>query len=315
MSRSTQPISLWLQQGISGWNRFWFAPRSAETLAIIRLFTGLMLAYVHLVWLMRSADFFGESAWITGQAVEQLHGGDWAWSWLWYTDNMWFIGLHQVVLIAASLCMAAGFKTRVAIPIAWLLNLMVCHRLTLSLFGLDQILVMLSMYLMVSDCGAAWSVDARGDKRTKAPESKGAIANNIATRLIQLHLCVIYLFGGLSKMRGEMWFDGSALWFALANYEYQSLDLTVLGKSPLIIATLTAATIFWETFYCALVWPRWSRPLTLGMAVLVHGGIALALGMITFGWIMIVANFAFVEPETTRRILSRVWPKTADRAA
>ncbi len=37
------------------------------------------------------------------------------------------------------------------------------------------------------------------------------------------------------------------------------------------------------------------------MAVFVHGGIAIALGMVTFGTIMIVANGAFIEPELTRR--------------
>jgi hypothetical protein len=60
---------------------------------------------------------------------------------------------------------------------------------------------------------------------------------------------------------------------------------------------LTAATIFWETFYCAIVWPKLTRPIALGLAFAVHGGIALALGMITFGTIMIVANFAFISPD------------------
>jgi hypothetical protein len=34
------------------------------------------------------------------------------------------------------------------------------------------------------------------------------------------------------------------------------------------------------------------------MAVVVHGGIALFMGMITFGTMMMVANLAFVEPST-----------------
>ncbi len=106
-------------------------------------------------------------------------------------------------------------------------------------------------------------------------------------------------------MRGEMWYDGSALWYTIVNYEYQSLDLTWLGHSRMTIATLTAATIFWETFYCALVWPKLTRPLTLAMAVFVHGGIALALGMVTFGSIMIVANFAFIDPNWLRGLVAR----------
>jgi hypothetical protein len=209
--------------------------------------------------------------------------------------------------------MMLGLLTRISIPLAWWLTLMVCHRMTLALFGLDQIVTMLSMYLMVARCGSVWSVDAwlrskwqavaeQGWAAWMLPDSSASISNNVATRLIQLHLCVIYLFGGLSKMRGEMWFDGSALWYTVVNYEYQSMDLTWLGHFPFIIAMLTAGTLFWETFYCALVWPRLTRPIALGMAVLVHGGIAVALGMVTFGFMMIVANLSFIQPSTVRRL-------------
>ena len=122
----------------------------------------------------------------------------------------------------------------------------------------------------------------------------------VATRLAQIHLCVIYMFGGLWKARGEMWWDGTALWFAAVNYEYQSNDLTWIARYPVFFAALTHLTVFWETFYCALVWPRWTRPLVLLTAVMVHGGIALFLGMITFGAMMIVANGVFIVPETMR---------------
>jgi hypothetical protein len=61
--------------------------------------------------------------------------------------------------------------------------------------------------------------------------------------------------------------------------------------------------MFWETFYCFLVWPRLTRPIALGMAVLIHGGIALFMGMVTFGVAMIFANLAFVPPETTKVVV------------
>ncbi len=36
------------------------------------------------------------------------------------------------------------------------------------------------------------------------PEAVPSVSANIATRLLQLHLCVIYLFGGLAKARGAV---------------------------------------------------------------------------------------------------------------
>ena len=124
--------------------------------------------------------------------------------------------------------------------------------------------------------------------------------------MIQLHLCIIYLFGGIGKMRGELWWDGSAFWYAIANLEYQSFDVTWLVRFPWLIALLTHVTVFWETFYWALVWNRLTRPIAVLMAVCVHGGIALCLGMPTFGLAMIIANLAFVPPEFVQRVLNAV---------
>ncbi len=317
-------IAKWGSDCATAWDQFWFTPRLATTLAVIRIACGAMLAYVHIVWASVISDFFGAKSWMSAEVVRQLHRDDWTWSWLWYTESSLLLYLHQMVAIVASLMMACGLLTRIATPLAWWMTLMVCHRLTGALFGLDQIVVMLSMYLMWSNCGSELSVDSRLRKRLVDgaqgrgrdshrsgwmlwlfPAGTATVNNNVATRLIQLHLCVIYLFGGLSKMRGEMWFDGSALWYTAVNYEYQSWDITWLGHWRLAIAALTAMTIFWETFYIAIVWPRLSRPIALALAVFVHGGIAVALGMVTFGTIMIVANFAFIAPQTVRRWLYR----------
>lgn len=303
MSKAVKLVSDWAQSCWDSWDAFWFQPTLPHTLAVIRICCGAMLVYVHVIWVVLASDFFGPVAWVNQATIEKLHQSDWTWSWLFYTESVSLILAHQTVAIAASLAMMVGLATRWAIPIAWWLTLMVCHRMTGALFGLDQIVVMLAMYLMFARSGDVWSVDAW--RARDQLRELSLTRNRVATRLIQLHLCVIYLFGGLSKMRGEQWYEGSALWWTAVNYEYQSLDITWLGYWPWLIAALTAVTIFWETFYCALVWPKQTRPLALGMALMVHGGIAIALGMVTFGTIMIVANFAFVSPEATRRLLGR----------
>jgi hypothetical protein len=157
---------------------------------------------------------------------------------------------------------------------------------------------MLAMYLVVGRSGDAWSWDRWRERRAGQGGPSPAVRTNLAIRLIQCHLCVIYLFGGISKMRGQMWWDGSAVWYAVANLEYQSFDLTWLVRYPLMISALTHLTVFWETFYCVLIWPRRTRPLMLLLAVAVHGGIALFLGMVTFGLAMLIANLAFVSSES-----------------
>jgi len=312
-------IGDWFVDAIDGWDRFWFTPRLPHTLGLIRIATGLMLLYSQFVIALRLSDFLGDGAWINNATILGLHRGDFgaadaARSYIWHLNSPAALWINHLVTMAASACFAVGFLTRFTAPLAWFLQLMLVHRLTGTLFGLDQITTMLAMYLMLAPSGSVFSIDSYLRRRMLAtrtttqfklwlfPDAVPSVAANIATRLAQLHLCVIYLFGGLWKARGTTWWDGTALWFAAANAQYQSLNLTWIGRFPVVFSVLTHLTVFWEVFYCALVWPKLTRPLVLAMAVAVHGGIALFLGMITFGTMMIVANAIFISPDWVYRL-------------
>jgi hypothetical protein len=129
---------------------------------------------------------------------------------------------------------------------------------------------------------------------------------NLAVRLIQIHMCIVYLFAGISKLVGMAWWDGTALWMAFGNLEYQSLDMTWMAGFPLLINLMTHVTVAWELSYWALVWPRLTRPIVLALAVPLHMGIAICLGMITFGLAMLIGNLAFVPSWLVRGAIDRM---------
>ncbi|MBM4093721.1 MAG: HTTM domain-containing protein [Planctomycetes bacterium] len=295
-----QPIRRWLADCVQAWDRFWFTPALPHTLALIRILAGAMLFYTHLVWTFDLEAFLGGSSWVSPHVARELSSG-YAWSYLWHIESpavLW--GVHVGALVVFAL-LTLGLFSRVTAVLAWLITVSYCHRLSGALFGLDQVNAMLSMYLALGPCGAAYSLDrwlARG--RAGEGEPVPSTHANVAVRLMQLHLCIVYLFSGIGKMRGELWWDGGAVWYAVANLEYQSWDLSWLAHHPGLIALATHVTVLWETFYCALVWPRLTRPIALLVAVGVHGGIALALGMVTFGIAMIIANLAFLSSESVR---------------
>lgn len=309
----------WLSGIASAWDRFWFTPQLPHTLSLLRIAAGLMLLYSHLVLAADLMSFLGEHAWINDATIQQLHDGsfaapdeptDYGRSYLWLIRSEAVLWAHHGFTILVTAAFAIGLLTRITAPLACGLQLMYLHRLTGTLFGLDQIVTYTTMYLVIAPAGACYSVDAWIGNRFAArressrwwrwmfPDASASVSAGVATRLLQLHLCVIYLFGGLSKARGETWWDGTAMWYSVGNYEYQSwADLTWLANFPRVSSALTHGTLFWETFYCALVWPRLTRPFVLAMALMVHGGIAMCLGMVTFGVMMISANMIFVKPE------------------
>jgi len=294
------------------WNRFWFEPQAPYTLAMLRICAGLMLFYTHLVYALDMDAMLGPKALVSPSTSYVLNQGldqqVFVWSYLWAIESPALLWIAHIAALVVFAMLTVGLYTRVTSILACIITLSYCHRLIGAQFGLDQVNAMFAMYLMVGPCGAVWSVDHWLAER-RAGVKLPAISSSwttVSIRLLQLHMCIIYLFGGIGKMRGDTWWDGSAVWFAFSNLEYQSLDMTWMVHWPWIIAILTHLTVFWETFYCFFVWPRLTRPICLAMAVAVHGGIALCLGMKTFGLAMIFGNAAFLYPETVKAVVDRL---------
>ena len=305
-----------LYSGIrDGWNKFWFTPIDPATLGLIRIFGGSMLFYTHLVWSIDLTGFMGEQGRFSEDLVGRMHqGSTFAFSYLWLFDGnpamLWMVHIAALVIL---LMFTLGFYSRVTSVLAFIIAVSYAHRAPGALFGLDQINVMLAMYMMLGGAGEAFSLDRliakwRYPKR-KLPET--STAANVSIRLIQLHMCIIYLFAGTGKLLGDTWWEGTAMWGAVANSEYQSMDMTWLASYPLFIALLTQISLAWELSYSALVWPRLTRPLVIFMAIPLHLGIALCMGMVTFGLAMLIANMAFVSPWIIREIEAGIRNKLA----
>jgi len=297
----------WLLSLARDWDRFWFSPADPATLGLIRILAGTMLFYTHLVWTIDLEGFFGHDGWLSPDFVHRFYDSPYAWSHLFLTENTTALYVMHAAALLIFCCLTVGLWTRVTSLLSFLLAVSYAHRGGGSMYGLDQINVMLAFYLAVGPSGGAYSIDEwRRSGREGGNGVRPSISANIALRLIQLHMCVIYLFAGLSKLRGDSWWDGTALWGAFANYEYQTIDLArTMAGSIVLVNTLTHVTIAWEIAYAALVWPRRTRPLMLALSVPLHLGIAFCMGMITFGVIMIVGNVAFVSPRLVRRVIDR----------
>ena len=296
---------------LAGWNRFWFSPADPAALGLIRILAGTMMLYTHVIWTRDLSGFFGPNAWLTPEAVAAQPGYSvYRWSWFYWTSSpasLW--AAHIAALLVFGL-LTIGLWSRAMSILAFLATVSYINRTPLAQFGLDDTNAMLAMYLMVGPSGAAYSVD-RWLKRRRAGGQlaiEPSIGANIAIRLLQVHMCVIYLFSGIGKIKGGPWWDGGALMMALVSKEYQSLDATWLVHYPLVVSALTHLTVFWEASYCVLVWPRLTRPIVLAIAVGVHLGIGAFLGMWTFGLAMIIGNLAFVSPWLVRRLIDRRQP-------
>src|SRR5262245_45710024 len=240
MRRVLKPVVLglanWVRALAAGWNAFWFSPADPTLLGVLRILTGLMLLYTHAVWGWALDDFFGPASWLRPGLVRALQSDQLAYSFWWWVPTKW-MGLAHALSMAILALFTIGLWTRLTSILALIVAISYVHRVPGALFGLDQINIMLTLYLTIGPSGRALSADRwlahrrAGEIAPLAP----SVGANLAQRLIQIHMCIIYFFAGISKLQGPAWWNGEAMWRAFANLEYQSADMTWLAWHPWLL--------------------------------------------------------------------------------
>jgi hypothetical protein len=282
----------WLTSWCTAWTTFWFTPSDPALLGILRILTGTLLTWSSVIWLCDQEGFFGQNGWQSAGNVWRLNDQPWHWSWYFVAQTPTAGWLLAALSVLAALSLSVGFFTRTAACIAFAGYISAVNRAPLNTFGFDDALGIMLVPMVIGSAGARFSVDGIFKKIRPIPN----IETTIAMRLIQVHLCIIYFFSGCGKLLGASWWEGTALWGAVANIQYRTIDLTLLAWHPLLVNALTLCALFWEISYVALIWPRLTRPIFLVTAVFVHLGIGLTMGMMEFGIAMLIANMAFLPP-------------------
>ncbi len=298
------------------WDAFWFRPTDPTLLGLLRILTGLMLLYTHAVWGLVLDEYFGGASWLSPALVRATQQDGYACSFWWAVPEDWLWPVYAFSMLVL-LLFTVGLFTRVTSVLSVLVVTSFAHRVPQATFGLDQINAMLTLYLTIGASGQALSLDRliagrRGGAPSKRPLPSARA--NLGLRLINVHMCVIYFFAGISKLQGESWWTGEAMWRAFANLEYQSIDMTWLAWHPWILNLLTHISVLWEVFFCVLIWqPRLRSPMLVG-AVVLHVGIGACLGMWTFGLIMLVGCASFLPVQTVRNVVAALVPAETGQA-
>ncbi len=303
---SANAVGRWFRNAHDAWNRFWFTAADPAPLGIIRLWLGAILVYAHIVWGLRFDEFLGNHGWIDIDTLRLMHrDSDSLTFWKIVPESLqWPVHLASVAVL---ICFWLGLFTRWTAWLSVLIVMSYTNRNPVAAFGLDQIFSILVLYLAIGPSGATWSVDALMKRSSRGADEwqndsalsrrmpeRRSVSANLALRLIQLHLCLIYFYSGAAKLQGVTWWTGEALWNVIANREYQTTDLTWLAHHTHVIELVAHLTVFWELTFSALVWVRPLRPLVLTIGVLMHLGIGAFLGMWTFGLAMIAGYWAFL---------------------
>jgi hypothetical protein len=283
------------------WLAEFFFPRESDTwLACLRVGLGLQVIFYALSLRRDWYEMFGPTAsGLVGREIaEAILATDsiWAPRITWLTTIAGQAGLSEefaLWVIWWALLLAGGFLilglvSRSAAITAWVIHLCTVGSGQLLLYGADTFTSIGLFYLMLAPLPDKWTVDACW-RRSRPGDP---VLLGLFRRVLQLHLCLVYLFGGLAKCLGSGWWNGASVWRALTRPPFNVVPPEILVSWRYLFPLAGIIVCVVEIGYAFFIWPRKTRLFWLAAMVSVHLGIALAMGLYLFSFIMIVLNVA-----------------------
>ena len=230
----------------------------ARSLAVFRVALGLLLL-ADIAWRLPRFDaWLSESgAWpIAAAQGEVTH----SWSlYFWNGSSAWAGGLVAFAALAA-VALIAGWQTRWATIVSWVLVVSLQARNTLPLNAGDILLRLLLFWGAFLPLGGRWSLDARKGGRTEEVFSPGSTA-------LVIQLVLGYVFNALYKT-GEAWKTGAAISEVLHQETYATSFGAWLTQWPGLLDAATRSIWWFELLGPALLFSPWKTGWFRGLAAL-----------------------------------------------
>ena len=297
------------------WNRFWFTPCDPFTLSVLRVLTAGVALALYLSYIPDLEQWFGPDGMLSENSMLRLRGTVPVFSIFDFANTSTSLWVFFWLGAAALAMFLVGLFTRVTGILALVAVLSLIHRGPVLARPVDDIVAMMMFYLCLGPSGAALSIDAWWSRRKSPDAEHVAVAPPaswgaaVVTRLIQIHVSLIYFLMAMAKLKSPVWWMGTAVWGLLAKPESRLIYVPWLANpeppAVYVLNAWTLAIVLFELCFAFLIWNRLARPLLLSLALPIWIGTALLTGMTSWVLMMLVANLAFVSPAALRACLAR----------
>ncbi len=225
------------------------------------------------------------------------------------------------ILYASTIVVTLVWTLGLALPVTTLLVLVAWRSTFDRLPGLadggDNLAQLILTYALI--CNLAGPAGERLVRRApRWVRDLRAMVHNTGVFAIWIQVCVVYFVAGTSKLEGEAWQNGTALYYALSTDRY-TIDGLVdpLLDAPLVLTMLAYTTIVFQVgFPFMVLLNRHSRRIALVVAMGFHVGIATVMGLTSFALFMIAADLTLLtdrEVSGAADFLRRLWRWGGDR--
>lgn len=284
----------------ASWNDFFFKPIDPGPISIFRILFGLLVVINGLMIWPDLPVWYGEKGVLPLAAALNMTGGHrldiLA---LLPSSNSWLVGFFCFHILAA-VFLTLGFYTRISALAVFISIVSFHHRNILILNSGDTLIRVVSFLLIFSQAGSAFSLDWIWRVIKGVQEPLREFSSPWAQRLIQIQLCIVYVFTVMWKLKGSAWVDGTAVYYTSRLEEFQRFPVPWLFENLILIKLITWITLVIELSIGTLVWLPRLRPYILCLALFLHLGLEYSMNVPLFQWIMLTTLILFIEPNWLR---------------
>ena len=251
------------------WESYWFSPTSSRALAVVRIVTGSLGLLLCASYGTGYSEWFGHNGWLPVDSVTAWRSS-FAFSIFDACETNAEISVTFYGLIFLFALLVIGFIT----PITSLLTALgwasLLHRGPMLAGPTDDCMAILLWCLVVGSSGEYFSVDAIVHKRLGWSISRPRVRTRIAVGLLQVHAAVISLAALIAQLKGDVWWNGTAVWWIATRKTGQVVDMTgLLSQSEYLCNVLTHGVIGWEACVAVGLW------FTLSQKIVARAGLVI----------------------------------------
>lgn len=167
--------------------------------------------------------------------------------------------------------------------------------------GGDNLLTFLLLYFMLTNSYNYLVLNKSNKQNTQISN----LLSNISVYSMLIHLCYVYFISGIHKLHSDVWFNGTALYYILSIERFQSNFCYLIKDNGFIVTISTYFIIFFEIFFCILIWLKYFRNFMLISGIILHLGIFIFMMIFDFE-IIFISTYGFFLTNTE-------WENTLNR--
>lgn len=290
------------------WLKFWFEPISPMPMALYRIVYGLIVLWFGFLLSPDLLFWFGPDSPVSSPVSREFPSEILLDPLIIFPRSDLTIKAAFAILMLSAFTLTIGLASRISALVVFLALVSFHHHNWLILNSGDTIMRISALYLALSNCGDALSADRLIRTCTSAgKEPRHAQAKAPwAQRLMQIQLTLLYCQAFFSKIAGEMWVNGTALYFTTRLEDFRRFHFAAIADNIEILKFLTWSTLAIEFSLFTLIWLKDLRYIVILLGLLLHASIDISMNLPIFQWLMMAAFIPFIYPEDLSKVANKL---------